>query len=56
MKMMLSEFIKELEQIAKNGKHPKTTQLIEMLKQNLVEKGDIEIDIDGLCKHLGIKI
>jgi hypothetical protein len=55
MKMMLSKFIVKLERIAKDGKHPKTTQLIGMLKQNLNEKGDIEIDVDALCNHLGLE-
>ena len=55
MKMMLSKFIVKLERIAEDGKHPKTTQLIGMLKQNLNEKGDIEIDVDALCKHLGLE-
>jgi hypothetical protein len=55
MKMMLSKFITKLEQIAKDGKHPKTTQLVGMLKQNLEEKGDIEMDVDDLCRYLGIK-
>lgn len=56
MKMMLSEFIKKLEIISKDSKHPNTTQLVGMLKQNLAEKGDIEFDVIDLCKHLGVKL
>lgn len=55
MKMMLSEFIKKLEIISNDGKHPQTKTLIGMLKQNLTEHGDIEFDIDDLCEHLGMK-
>ena len=53
--MMLSEFITKLEIISNDGKHPKTKTLIGMLKQNLMDQGDIEFDIDDLCKHLGVK-
>lgn len=56
MIMKLSEFIKKLEVIAASGNHPKTTQLIGMLKQNLKEKGDIEFDVNDMCKHLGVEI
>jgi len=54
--MLLSEFIKKMEIIAKSGEHPKTKSLVVMLKQNLAESGDIEFDVDDLCKHLGVKI
>jgi len=56
MKMLLSEFIKKLENITRSGEHPRTALLVKMLKQNLAESGDIEFDVDDLCKHLGIKI
>lgn len=54
--MMLSEFINKLEVISNDEKHPKTKTLIGMLKQNLNEQGDIEFDVDDLCKHLGVKL
>ncbi len=56
MKMMLSEFIEKLKIVSREGNNPKTTSIIEMLKQNLIERGDIEIDIDHMCKHFGIKV
>ena len=56
MKMMLSEFIKKLEVFGNDGNHPKTANLIVLLKQSLQEKGDIELNIDDLCKHLGVEI
>lgn len=54
--MMLSEFIKKLEVISNGGKHPKTTSLVAALKENLAAKGDIEFDVEHMCKHLGIEI
>lgn len=56
MKMMLSDFITKLEIISRGGNYQKTTTLIGILKQNLAERGDIEIDLDHMCKHFGIKI
>ena len=55
MKMMLSDFIEKLKIVSKEGNYPKTIGLIGMLKQNLEERGDIEIDVDHMCRHLGIK-
>lgn len=55
MKMMLSEFIKKLEVLSNVDQHPKTQTLIRMLKQSLVEHGDIELNVDDLCKHFGIE-
>ena len=56
MKMMLSDFIVKLKIVSREGNNPKTTTLIGMLNQNLTERGDIEIDIDHMCKHFGIKV
>ena len=53
--MMLSEFIVKLEVISRDGNHPKTTMLVEMLKQNLSMNGDIEFDVEHMCKTLGIE-
>ena len=56
MRMMLSEFIVKLEVISRDGNHPRTTMLVEMLKQNLSMNGDIEFDVEHMCKTLGIEI
>ena len=56
MKMMLSEFIKKLEVVSNDGNHPKTANLIVLLKQSLREKGDIELNVDDLCNRLGVEI
>ncbi len=53
--MKLSKFIMKMENIAKDGKHPNTTQLIPSLKIVLKNKGDIEIDLDHMSKALGIE-
>jgi hypothetical protein len=53
MKMMLSEFINKLEL---NPKSTKVTSLVEQLKVMLEVKGDIEIDMDHMCKALEIEI
>ena len=51
--MMLSKFIKKIEVLPST---PKTTSLIAQLKTLLNTKGDIEIDLDHMCKTLGVKI
>jgi hypothetical protein len=51
--MMLSKFIKEIEVLPST---PKTTSLVAQLKTLLNTKGDIEIDLDHMCKTLGVKI
>ena len=56
MKMMLSDFIVKLEIVNKEGNNPKTTEIIKMLDQYLIQQGDIEIDLDHMCNHFGIKI
>ena len=56
MKMMLSEFIVKLKIVSREAKSPKTEQLIEALAENLDAKGDIQIDVDHMCRHFGIKI
>ena len=56
MKMMLSEFIEKLKIVSREAKSPKTEQLIEALAENLDAKGDIQIDVDHMCRHFGIQI
>jgi hypothetical protein len=56
MKMMLSEFIVKLKIVSREAESPKTEQLIEALVENLDAKGDIQIDVDHMCRHFGIKI
>ena len=56
MKMMLSEFIEKLKIVSREAKSPKTEQLIEALVENLDAKGDIQIDVDHMCRHFGIQI
>ena len=51
--MMLSEFIKRIEAISTT---PKTKNLTTQLKALLNTKGDIEIDLDHMCKALGVEI
>jgi hypothetical protein len=53
MKMMLSEFIKRLE-LQSNS--TKVKSLVTQLKAAMVAKGDIEIDMEVMCKNLGIEI
>ena len=53
MKMMLSEFVRKVEA---NYDSIKVMGLIVNLKCVLREKGDIEIDLDHMCKHFGIGI
>jgi hypothetical protein len=56
MKMMLSEFIEKLKIVSREAKSPKTEQLIEALAENLDAKGDMQIDVDHMCRHFGIQI
>jgi hypothetical protein len=56
MKMMLSDFIVKLKIVSKEGNNPKTTEIVKMLDQYLIQQGDIEIDLDHMCNHFGIKI
>jgi fructose-1,6-bisphosphatase len=56
MKMMLSEFIEKLKIVSREAKSPKTEQLIKALVENLNAKGDIQIDLDHMCKALGVVI
>ena len=56
MKMMLSEFIVKLKIVSREAKSPKTEQLIEALAENLDAKGDMQIDVDHMCRHFGIRI
>ena len=56
MKMMLSEFIEKLKIVSREAKSPKTEQLIEALAENLDAKGDMQIDVDHMCRHFGIRI
>ena len=56
MKMMLSEFIVKLKIVSRESKSPKTEQLVEALTENLNAKGDVQIDLDHMCRHFGIKI
>jgi glutaredoxin-related protein len=53
MKMMLSEFVRKVEA---NYDSIKVMGLIVNLKSVLKEKGDIEIDLNVMCKHFGVKI
>jgi hypothetical protein len=50
---MLSKFIKRIET---EYNTPKTNNLVAQLKMLLDTKGDIEIDLDHMCKALGVKI
>jgi hypothetical protein len=53
MKIKLSEFIKKAEMIST---HPNVVQMVGSLKVVLESKGDIEIDLEHMCKTLGVKI
>lgn len=56
MKMMLSEFIEKLKIVNREVNSSKTEQLIGALAAALRVKGDVQIDLDDMCKHLGVKI
>lgn len=49
--MLLSDFIKQLE----GSNHPNVIQLLPLLKQNLDQHGDVEIDLDVMKKKMEIK-
>ena len=51
--MKLSEFIVKAEQAAS---HPNVVNMIRTLRVVLRNKGDIQIDLDHMCRTLGIKI
>ena len=51
--MMLSEFVRKVEA---NYDSIKVIGLIVNLKSIIKEKGDIEIDLDHMCKHFGVKL
>jgi hypothetical protein len=53
MKMMLSEFISKLEA---GSSHLNIKSTVASLRAVLVAKGDIEIDLDHMCKALGVKL
>ena len=53
MKMMLSEFIEKAD---KKSKHPNVVSLVVKLRELLDEKGDVRIDLDDMCKVLGVTI
>ena len=53
MKMMLSEFVRKVEN---NYDSIKVIGLIVNLKYILKERGDVEIDLDLMCKHFGVEI
>ena len=44
--MLLSDFIKEME----SWNHPKVAFLLPLLKKNLKENGDVEIDLNRMLK------
>ena len=52
MKMMLSDFIKKLDA---GSIDPKVKNIVVSLRAALNAKGDIEIDLDHMCKALGVK-
>ena len=53
---MLSKFIKKIEKIIDENPSTKGLLLVSQLRIMLEKKGDIVIDLDHMCKHLGIKI
>jgi len=53
MKMMLSEFIEKAD---KQSTHPNVVALVVKLREVLREKGDVRIDLDHMCKILGVTI
>ena len=55
MKMMLSDFIVKLKIVSKEENNPNTTEIVKMLDQSLIQQGNIEIDLDHMCNHFGIK-
>ena len=53
MKMMLSEFIEKAD---KQSKHPNVVAVVVKLREVLREKGDVRIDLNHMCKILGVTI
>ena len=53
MKMKLSEFIEKASAVSN---HPNVTDMVRTLRVVLRNKGDIQIDLDHMCKTLGVKI
>ena len=53
MKMKLSEFIQYMDA---TSNHPNVKDMIRTLRVVLRNKGDIQIDVDHMCKTLGVKI
>ena len=51
--MMLSEFIEKAD---KQSKQPNVVALVVKLREVLDEKGDVRIDLDHMCKILGVTI
>jgi hypothetical protein len=53
MKMMLSELIEKLD---KKSAHPNVKRTVSGLRQMLATDGDIRIDVDHMCRVLGVKL
>ncbi len=51
--MKLSEFI---EKASVASSHPNVQNMVRTLRIVLRNKGDIQIDLDHMCKTLGVKI
>ena len=49
--MLLSDFIRQLE----GSNHPNVIQLLPLLKRNLDQHGDVEVDLDVMKKKMEIK-
>ena len=49
--MLLSNFIKQLE----GSNHPNVVMLLPLLKQNLEQYGDVEIDLDIMKQKMELK-
>ena len=49
--MLLSDFIKQLE----GSNHPNVVMLLPLLKQNLEQYGDVEIDLDIMKQKMELK-
>ena len=54
--MMLSKFINKVENISYKNQSRKVKALVVSLKNLLNQKGDIEINIEGICILFGIEI
>jgi hypothetical protein len=53
MKMMLSELIEKLD---KKSDHPNVKRTVTGLRQLLATDGDVQIDVDHMCRVLGVTI